>query len=291
MALDAPPNPAVKTASPSSPPPPRVLLFDLDETLWDCMKTIRNAATKTQEQFPFLQNFETGIKPLIEEFPEKSFDYTFLRKTYLERENPEGTSKAVVDEQFDYWHKWRNTPFFFDNVVPQLRKLQKMKEKRREARNYPLIIGAVTDGNADVFQVEEVKDLFDFSVCAIEVGACKPSEKMFQKALEKARNCLEKQVGTGIAIAEADRQQEAQGIIPVLQKDDEIPVLHPADCLMIGDDFAKDIVGAKQNGMQACWIRNAEKRAGTDMLEITPEYEFETVVELIEKILLVLDRD
>ncbi|CAD7976964.1 unnamed protein product [Amoebophrya sp. A25] len=56
----------------------RVVLFDLDETLWECLQTIKQAAEKTTARYPHLTNFETGIKPLVAEFPDKAFDYTFL---------------------------------------------------------------------------------------------------------------------------------------------------------------------------------------------------------------------
>eukprot|EP00392_Amoebophrya_sp_AT5.2_P007699 g7714.t1 len=270
------------------PPRVRVLLFDLDETLWDCMKTIRRASKETQEKYPYLTNFETGIRPLMDEFPDRAHDYTFLRKLYLQRENERihdelpgrggeqrgldedqgaQTTAELVTEQFEFWYRLRNSPFFFDGVVAALSDLKRVSDAEDGPRG-ALIFGAVTDGNADVFRVEEVKSFFDFAVSAVEVGVCKPDEAVFAKAMEKARMVADDRLGslgTG-----ADH-------------------LKPENCIMIGDDFQKDIFGGARFGMKTCWINaKAQDIPGRFLRDgLRPDYEYDTLVEFLRKEILV----
>ena len=58
--------------------------------------------------------------------------------------------------------------------------MEKLEELRREGA----IIGAVTNGNADVFSVKKIGHLFDFDVRSEDVGVAKPNLEMFRKAVE-----------------------------------------------------------------------------------------------------------
>ena len=82
-------------------------------------------------------------------------------------------------------------------------------------------IGACTDMTAD-WQYKKLERLgltpfFDFMVSSEEVGLEKPSPAMFEEVLAKA----------------------------------DCPA---ADCVMFGDNYAKDIVGARAVGMDAVWV-------------------------------------
>ena len=50
-----------------------------------------------------------------------------------------------------------------------------------------LVVAAVTNGNADVFAVPELAELFDFALSPADAGAMKPDPRVFALALERAQ--------------------------------------------------------------------------------------------------------
>jgi len=61
---------------------------------------------------------------------------------------------------------------------------------------------------------------------------CKPNRKIFQKAMDKAAECISTTIN----------------FIDIKFK------LRPEDFLIIGDNYEKDIVGGMEAGMGTCWI-------------------------------------
>ena len=53
-----------------------------------------------------------------------------------------------------------------------------------------LLIGALTDGNSDPIVMPELRGIFDFVIRSADVGAPKPSERMFEAASAEAVRLL-----------------------------------------------------------------------------------------------------
>jgi len=81
---------------------------------------------------------------------------------------------------------------------------------------------AISDGNAKPMDIPELKGVFDFAVSAEEAGAPKPDARPFHLASEKA----------GVPCA---------------------------SMVYVGDNYEKDIIGAKAAGMRAVWVRKASE--------------------------------
>ncbi|CAJ1408556.1 unnamed protein product [Effrenium voratum] len=79
-------------------------------------------------------------------------------------------------------------------------------------------IGTLTDGNGDPFVIPGLKALVDFHVSAAEAGAGKPDLRAFQLCEAKS-GCT------------------------------------PGELVMVGDNPAKDVQGAKDAGWRAIWVR------------------------------------
>jgi len=154
--------------------------FDLDGTLWDTMATLRQAHVLLFEKYPHLTMTESqrweSIQALQTQFPHQKHDWSFLRKQLFKQLNPSDTSNSILDAQWEFWLKCRNTPVFFPGVVGMLERLR---------RQYPkLRLGAVTDGNADVRRIPKLAQMFDFSIRAEEVGCAKPDPAVFAAAIK-----------------------------------------------------------------------------------------------------------
>lgn len=212
--------------------------FDLDDTLWATGATLDRANDRFFERFSHLGLSLTKMdeyrKVACEKFPEQSHDFSFLRQRIHEMANPPGTPASVLEEQWDFWIMCRNTPVFFEGVVATLERLR---------REHPEIkLGAVTDGNADVFKIPELSGVFDFSIRAQEVGAPKPDVRMFEAAVK----------ASGVKASET---------------------------LFIGDNFDKDIVGAKRAGMVASWVTSSP--AVPEGRDIKPDITGESAVAIL----------
>lgn len=189
-----------------------VLGFDLDDTLWDTSRTLANAheaMVAATPSLPELQQSAAGIKEAmmvtISENPDRSHDYTFLRKETLRRLLG---SDALAEEAFAVWFEKRNDPAFYPNAVKTLQDLR--------AAGFRLC--AISDGNSNPMEMSQLQGLFEFAVNAIEAGATKPDERPFRLAASKA----------GVPCN---------------------------DMVYIGDNYSKDVVGAKNVGMRAIWVR------------------------------------
>lgn len=203
----------LNNADAAAPAPPttrrpdvHVLLFDLDDTLWDCASTLTRARQRFHAEYPQVadKDVRTYFGKLREEFPERAFDYTFQRRTFLERENPVGTSEEEIDRQLARFLELRSCPVWLDGVREALVELGKRRwepeleleqyvavsngneeaavvqgkeeERRQEGNGRPgrprrYVIGTVTDGNTELKYIPELRDLVHFHVNAVDAGA------------------------------------------------------------------------------------------------------------------------
>jgi len=200
---------------------PRVISFDLDDTLWPVAPVIAAAEkalfTWLQARYPqavqghSVESMRAMRARIAAQFPEHSHDLTFLRRRALAVQfgaaglGAAGCAESPVDEALEVFLAERNRVEFYADVRPSLMRLR---------TRYRLF--AVSNGNADLRRCG-IGDLFDGHVTAVAAGAAKPDARIFA-ALERM---------AGVSAAE---------------------VLH------VGDDPLADVVGARQAGMQTVWL-------------------------------------
>jgi len=197
-------------------PPPLVLSFDLDDTLWPIGPVILAAEQELETwlrlRHPHVMRAHdpSTLRAIREqvrlENPERSHDMTFLRHRAIMKLFGDGiTAKAHADEAFEIFYAARNRVTLYDDVAAALARLR---------RRYRLF--ALSNGNADLERCG-IRALFEGHVTAIAAGASKPDARIFTHL------------------------RRAAGV-------DAAQVLH------IGDDPHADVHGASAAGMQAVWL-------------------------------------
>ncbi len=200
----------------------RVIAFDLDDTLWPCMPTIRRAERATYEwlrdRYPRIAEAlgEQGLfeyrKAFMNRHPDYRIDLSLMRREMLAelaREygyDPDRLSR----EGFELFIELRHDVQFYDDVFPVLERLKP---------HYAM--GSISNGNADALRTP-LRRYFRHHVGAADVMARKPDPKIFHAfcdALEVA----------------------------------------PQHCLLVGDDPEYDVEGARRAGMPHVWV-NREGR-------------------------------
>lgn len=204
----------------------KVITFDLDNTLWPEDPLIPHAEQLT---YQWLVDHAPKITQLHSlEFLRQHRNHLFdndpcyahqisavrlasIRMLAIEAGYPEVSAQAISQQAFDYFLEHRQQVSFYEGAVEAIERLSK---------HY--VIGAITNGNADIFQTE-VGRHFAFSVSAEQHKASKPLPAIFEVTLKKSRqHCQPLQVAEQI--------------------------------LHVGDDYEKDICGAKAAGFSALLI-------------------------------------
>lgn len=198
----------------------KAITFDLDFTLWDLTGVIDRAEERAQHflaaKYPEVAA-RFGVREigdlrqrLAAENDSLRHNVTELRKAafrmagealgYRDRE-----LTALVESTYTEFWEARHEVVLYDDAIPTL-----------EALQGHFVIGAVTNGNADVRRLH-LDRYFDFVISAVEVGAAKPSHLIFDVVRNRAG-------------------------VPSRQ------VAH------IGDEPESDVIGAARNGLQAVWL-------------------------------------
>lgn len=202
----------------------KVITFDLDNTLWDT-NTVIYAAEEALYQW--LQQLAPQLTAkfniddlrlqrlnLVKDQPELRHQVSELRikSLYLNlvaAGYEASTASKLSSQAFDFFYAERQKVKPFPRVEETLSHLKE---------NYRL--GSITNGNANL-AIIGLEKYFDFSLSAEQVGANKPSEKIFSAALNEAQ-CLKHEL------------------------------------IHVGDHPTDDIVGAKQFGFHAIWTNYLE---------------------------------
>ena len=199
----------------------KLLMFDLDDTLWPCKPTII-AAEETlyawmQKRVPQITERHDSDallhkrRDFMRERPDLLHDMSKLRIESLKALSDEiGLDYGWIDEAFDVFFHARQRVELFEDVAPALQTL---------SAEYRLV--AVTNGNADI-ALTGVDRWFEFAVSAADVGYQKPHPLVFQTAMSKA----------GVT---------------------------PAETVHIGDDEQRDIFGAYEAGVRTIWINRSDR--------------------------------
>ena len=206
---------------------PRVLSFDLDDTLWPVAPVIEAAE---RELFGWLRAHHPravaghSIESMRElraavaaRHPARSHDLTFLRVTALaEQLVAGGYDEAAAQPAFEIFYAARNRVRCYADVRPALARL---------ARARPLY--ALSNGNADL-GLCGVAAYFTGHLSARAVGAAKPDPRIFTALAARAG-------------------------------------VEPAEILHVGDDPLADVEGARRAGMQAIWINRDARTWPADL--------------------------
>ena len=220
----------------------RAITLDLDDTLWEINPVIYRAEEALWQwlgqQYPAVHERFTSTdlltmrSEIIEEYWDRNHDFRFLRKKVLERVAIEsGYDAGMVEPAFQVFDDARNDVALFPDVLPHLEILYEQ-----------FTIVAVTNGNANLHTIG-IGHLFHGIITAVNAGAPKPAQQIFDKAVAE----------TGVS---------------------------PSEVLHVGDHPEADIDGARQAGLRTAWVnRNGE--AWPDHLE-PPDAEVSTLTELRE---------
>lgn len=201
------------------------VVFDLDNTLWDCDSLI----TKAESHFyQWLRKFYPEItnqfseKALVDHRisykqnePDLHYDLTSLRKDWMRQVaievfgsaldlNSQSFTEKYIEEGFQAFWIERNNVVFYDGVIDMLENL---------SQKYSL--GVITNGNADINYIG-IGHYFDFSLSSEQAGVSKPHADIFHQAMKLSKYSLE-------------------------------------DSIYIGDDPKCDVLGPQAIGMRALW--------------------------------------
>jgi 2-haloalkanoic acid dehalogenase type II len=201
---------------------PRLITFDLDDTLWDIDAVVARAERRLHAWFAahhpaVAARFSPAdLRRLRDEaplrHPELGEDMTALRKSSFVRAFEEvGDDGAHAEAAFAEFWRQRHDLEFFPDAIPAL-----------DALRARFRLGAITNGNADIALVG-LDQHFDFSLVAAEFGAWKPDSRIFLEACRRAG-------------------------------------VEPHEALHVGDDPVLDVIGAKRAGMRAAWIERRGRR-------------------------------
>jgi len=206
----------------------RAITFDLDDTLWDVRPALILAE---QAQNDWLnRHYPTALagldnealiarkRQLLKDQPELKHNISVFRLRFLEQlltrvGIPDKEAEQAASAAFGEFIARRHHVTLFDHAEPVLHKL---------ADQY--LLGALTNGNADVFKTP-LGRFFKFALKAEDVGAAKPDPSMFDQAL---------------ALAKVTSSQ----------------LIH------VGDSHEHDIVGAHNAGIRSVWLAPAAPDTG-----------------------------
>lgn len=253
---------------PSSGGPIRVVSFDLDDTLWSTMDTIGVALQSLRAFWQahgvrIPQSCEVVMKQLFAAHRQKyapthsdGNDSTtggaafcpvymtqlrldamqYILETYNKYSPQE--AKALAQQAFDVMAKARHEAIPDHLARGAVETLQQLRQRlRSSADGTPVLIGAITNGNADPSSVAILAPYFDFCIQAEQVGVSKPDARIFTHTVQHVLGRL----------ANQDHRHHDD----YYHGDGEVGPWW----VHVGDDFEKDIVGAKQMGMRTVWCR------------------------------------
>jgi putative hydrolase of the HAD superfamily len=197
----------------------RAVIFDLDDTLWDCGSVIvraehalldflRQHYPRVTDQYDLDAMRELRVR-IAREHPTMRHDFTWLRLESLRwHARQAGYAESMAQEAFDVFFRARNDVVLYEDVRPTLDRL---------ARDYRLF--AISNGNASL-RVIGLDHYFEAALSAREAGMPKPDPRIFETLLQRAG-------------------------------------LRPAETAHVGDDQEADVEGARGAGMLPVWLNRS----------------------------------
>lgn len=195
----------------------RAITIDLDDTLWPVQPAIEAAENRLHAwlsahcpgvaRVHSVESMRASRQRIAQFETHISHDLTEVRRRSLHRIIVgEGSYPDVyVERAMAEFLEHRNNVELFPDALPFL---------KRARESYPLV--SVSNGNADLQRIG-LADFFVGHVCARDVGAAKPDERVFREACQRL-------------------------------------ALDPERVLHIGDHPVQDILGAARVGMRTVWV-------------------------------------
>ncbi|EED34998.1 HAD-superfamily hydrolase, subfamily IA, variant 3:HAD-superfamily hydrolase, subfamily IA, variant 1 [Luminiphilus syltensis NOR5-1B] len=200
-----------------------VVTFDLDDTLWDVSPAIARAEQAQNDwlgvHFPAAVNadldaFKRAVKQqVLNDRPDLRHHISAFRQEYLRR--------LLVHVGVSEEEALRGAAGAFAAFITQRHRVALFGESRAMLQKITtqFTIGALTNGNADVYQTP-LADFFDFAIKAEDVGGAKPLPHLFEAALRHTN-------------------------------------VQPSALVHVGDSHDHDIDGAKNAGVRAIWYNSS----------------------------------
>ena len=220
----------------------RLITFDLDETLWPLNPVIQRAEEASyawmQRQTPeltarySLDDLRLHRRDVSQRRPQIAHDMTEVRLHSL--------AELMADDGYGLDHARSATAVFREarnRVTPYPEVLSALKQLRGR-----FLLFSVTNGNAEVSSTP-LRDCFDDSLAAADVGAAKPDPTIFRIAAERAGVDLE-------------------------------------EMAHVGDDPVRDIDAARRVGMRTVWV-NREAAAWPEGV-VRADHEITDLTALVE---------
>lgn len=211
----------------------RLVTFDLDDTLWDTWSVLTRAHRVKQEymeqhypritakwDFAATRKHNTDVRNARPDLAH-SFTASHREAIRIQAAAAGYDEASAVEDIYGVFAVARNDVTLYDDALEMLSSL---KEKG-------LIIGTITNGNADATKVQGLCDVISFAVDAHQAGAAKPNPAVFHLALARAAA-----VGDGT-------------------------VIEPDECVHVGDDLTSDVLGAQRVGFRTIHFLPESRRA------------------------------
>lgn len=206
----------------------RAVLFDVDNTLLDFMAmktTCCEAAVKTMIDYGLPVQKDEALRTLYALFDELGWENRQIFDRFLERVHGRVEERIIANGIVAYRDTQRSLLKPYASVIPTLMAI-------RESGVATGVISDAPNRNGWIRLVETgLQHFFDAAVYIGDTGEAKPSSKPFAHALAALKR-----------------------VRP------ELTDLLPSQCLMVGDVPARDILGAQQFGMKACFAAYGNTR-------------------------------
>lgn len=211
----------------------RLVTFDLDDTLWDTWSVLTRAhqvkQSYVEQHYPRIaakwdlaatRKHNTDVRNTR---PDLAHSFTASHREAIRLQvTAVGYDEATaVDDIYGAFAVARNDVTLYDDALEMLSSL---KQKG-------LLIGTITNGNADATKIRGLCDVISFAVDAHQAGAAKPKPAVFHLALARAA-----EVGDG-------------------------SVIEPDECVHVGDDLISDVLGAQGVGFRTIHFLPESRRA------------------------------
>eukprot|EP00592_Proboscia_alata_P001735 CAMPEP_0194375778 /NCGR_PEP_ID=MMETSP0174-20130528/24335_1 /TAXON_ID=216777 /ORGANISM="Proboscia alata, Strain PI-D3" /LENGTH=430 /DNA_ID=CAMNT_0039156211 /DNA_START=281 /DNA_END=1573 /DNA_ORIENTATION=+ len=162
---------------------------------------------------------------------------------------------SFASDAFAVWTRARHSSIpdnYADSVVECLEKIRRL----RTSDGHPIIVGAITDGNSNPKNVQGLEHFFDFCVNAEQVGVGKPNRKVYESAV--------RQVFKSPYLRHIFNEREELD-------EDTLEELVGRWWVHVGDDFLKDMVGAKALRMRSIWSKELVLNQKEGQLDVGKE--------------------
>ena len=252
----------------------KVVTFDLDNTLWKTGEVISAAndalayyLESCEEVSVIPKRIEVIMNELFQQNRQKyapkdpenasyATHLTLLRKDAIAHLLTQYNSftpfqaHQFANQAFQIWTQARHEaiPSHLANFV--LPTLQHIRNSSMDLNNnkYPIIIGAITDGNSDPRNVPMLEPYFDFCINSETVGSSKPDKDVYLAAIPQFATHPSLQSIFAHTI-------DTDNNILLMEDQDQILDLIGPWWVHIGDDFLKDIVAANSLNIRTIWCR------------------------------------